>query len=561
MSTSPETIQRFTDATRAIREELPRAIPAALLGGRRFDSWAESGQVGGLRRQLEKKRGGMSIRALLDNFGELITAIMPCTLMSPDSVARFFPAKHGLFDVVVFDEASQVRVADAVGAMGRSGSVVVVGDSKQMPPTSFADVGAGDDDEDYSPDTVVDEESILTECVQSQVPRQWLSWHYRSQDEALIAFSNQNYYEGRLASFPAPHTAAGAGHGVSLVRVDGVFERSGKGKTLRTNRVEAERIVADIRRRFALSSSVAPSLGVVTFNAQQRDFIENLLRDAGDDRLVAALDEPDGLFVKNLENVQGDERDTILFSVAFSANDKGVVPLNFGPLSRPGGERRLNVAEVCRRSDAVTVWGVGCHPGVVSAQENYAADRFAAILAKAPFVGEVGLDGASRFPIDRQAQVFSSVLAEVVKTPRMISVHSYRATERVLDLIEHAGVEGAILHWWLGSEAETTRALDLGCIFSVNQSMSPDALRLAGVPITSLLPETDHPSGNRRGDTPKQPGRTLDVERAVASAYGVTTAQVRDQFWLTFADSVIATEVMALLPPVVQAMVSHALAK
>lgn len=347
-----KTIQRFTDATRAIREELPRAIPAALLGGRRFDSWSESGQVGGLRRQLERKRGGMSIRALLDNFGELITAIMPCTLMSPDSVARFFPAKPGLFDIVVFDEASQIRVADAVGAMGRSGSVVVVGDSKQMPPTSFAEVSTGDDDEDYSPDVVVDEESILTECVQSQVPRQWLSWHYRSQDEALIAFSNQNYYEGRLASFPAPR-AGGPGHGVSLVRVDGTFERSGKGKTLRTNAVEAERIVADIRARFAASPAVAPSLGVVTFNAQQRDLIENLLRDAGDDRLVAALDEPDGLFVKNLENVQGDERDTILFSVAFSANDRGVVPLNFGPLSRPGGERRLNVAITRARREVV----------------------------------------------------------------------------------------------------------------------------------------------------------------------------------------------------------------
>lgn len=347
-----KTIQRFTDATRAVREELPRAIPAALLAERRFDSWAESGQVGGLRRQLERKRGGMSIRALLDNFGELITAIMPCTLMSPDSVARFFPAKPGLFDIVVFDEASQIRVADAVGAMGRCGSVVVVGDSKQMPPTSFAEVGAADDDEDYSPDIVVDEESILTECVQSQVPRQWLSWHYRSQDEALIAFSNQNYYEGRLASFPAPR-AGGPGHGVSLVRVDGVFERSGKGKTLRTNRVEAERIVADIRQRFAASPAVAPSLGVITFNAQQRDYIENLLRDAGDDRLVQALDEPDGLFVKNLENVQGDERDTILFSVAFSANDKGVVPLNFGPLSRPGGERRLNVAITRARREVV----------------------------------------------------------------------------------------------------------------------------------------------------------------------------------------------------------------
>jgi hypothetical protein len=351
-----KTIKRFTASTHAVREGLRRAIPAQLLSTRRFDADAASGQVGGLRRQLERKRGGMTVRALMDNFGDLITQILPCTLMSPDSVARFFPARSDVFDIVVFDEASQIRVADAIGAMGRAKSVVVVRDSKQMPPTSFAEASAAiDEDEEYNPDVVLDEESILTECVQGQVLRQWLSWHYRSQDEALIAFSNYHYYEGRLASFPAPLAGdvATSGHGISLVRVNGHFERSGKGKSLRTNHVEAERIVEDIKQRFWASPTEAPSLGVITFNAPQRDLIENLLRDAGDDRLLQALDEPDGLFIKNLENVQGDERDTILFSVAFSANDKGVVPLNFGPLSRPGGERRLNVAITRARREVV----------------------------------------------------------------------------------------------------------------------------------------------------------------------------------------------------------------
>lgn len=346
-------IDRFTASTKAIREELRRAIPAELLGKRRFDATQSAGQIGGLRRQLERKRGGMSVRALMDNYGDLITEILPCTLMSPDSVARFFPARRGVFDIVVFDEASQIRVADAIGAMGRADSVVVVGDSKQMPPTSFAEAGASaDDDEEFNADVVVDEESILTECVNAQVPQQWLSWHYRSQDEALIAFSNFHYYRGHLSSFPAPLVAS-SGHGISFVRVDGQFQREGRGKELRTNRVEAERIVADIRRRFAESPAQNPSLGVITFNAQQRDLIDNLLRDAGDDRLVQALDEPDGLFVKNLENVQGDERDTILFSVAFSKNGRGVLPLNFGPLSRPGGERRLNVAVTRARREVV----------------------------------------------------------------------------------------------------------------------------------------------------------------------------------------------------------------
>ena len=347
-----KSIRRFTDSSATIREELKRSIVADMLGSRKFNADGRIGQIGHLRTELDRKRGG-SVRALIENYGGLITQIMPCTLTSPDSVARFFPARAELFDVVVFDEASQIRVADAVGAMGRGRSVVVVGDSKQMPPSSFAEVSAaGVDDQDDTPNAAIDEESILTECVKAMVPQQWLSWHYRSQDEELIAFSNIHYYNGRLASFPAP-LSQGSGHGVSLVRVDGQFDRSSKGKALRTNPVEAQRIVADIRRRFAASPEAAPSLGVITFNTQQRDLIDNLLRDTGDDRLLQALEEPDGLFVKNLENVQGDERDTILFSVAFSKNDRGVVPLNFGPVSRPGGERRLNVAVTRARCEVV----------------------------------------------------------------------------------------------------------------------------------------------------------------------------------------------------------------
>jgi hypothetical protein len=206
------------------------------------------------------------------------------------------------------------------------------------------------------------------------VPRQWLSWHYRSQDESLIAFSNAQYYENRLASFPAPtHGRPSAdpdGRGVSLVRVSGTFHRSGGGRLLRTNPVEAEAIVAEIRRRFALSPAVAPSIGVVTFNAQQRALIESLLRDAGDDRLTEALDRTDGegLFVKNLENVQGDERDVVFFSTAFSVNEKGQLPLNFGPLNRVGGERRLNVA-VTRARRQVVVFS-SFEPGQLRAEET-----------------------------------------------------------------------------------------------------------------------------------------------------------------------------------------------
>ncbi|WP_299959137.1 DUF4011 domain-containing protein [uncultured Modestobacter sp.] len=353
-------ISRFAAASRAVRRHLTAALPASVVAARTFDVTARGGRVGALQRELNRQRGGLGVRGLIAEYGELITAVMPCVLVSPDSVARFFPARAGLFDLVVFDEASQIRVADAVGALGRADAAVVVGDSKQMPPTSFAESTTDDDalPEDLAT-AVEDEESILSECVQARVPRQWLSWHYRSQDESLIAFSNGQYYENRLSSFPAPvhgpASSAPDGRGVSLVRVDGTFHRSGAGKLLRTNPVEAEAIVAEIRRRFALSPNEPPSIGVVTFNAQQRALIDALLRDAGDEQLVEALDRTDGegLFVKNLENVQGDERDVVLFSTAFSANDRGQLPLNFGPLNKVGGERRLNVAITRARRQVV----------------------------------------------------------------------------------------------------------------------------------------------------------------------------------------------------------------
>ena len=342
-------VARFSDSADDVRTKLVREIPAQLLSQRTFRPDSSSGQIGELGRQLDRQRGGLGVRSLLDRFGPLIAELTPCMLMSPESVARFFGAKSNLFDIVVFDEASQVRVADAVGAMGRGRSVVVVGDSKQMPPTSFAETSTQIDDTDRTDIIAVqDEESILSECISAQVPSKALTWHYRSQDESLISFSNEHYY-GNLSSFPSPlhgsHNDGIAGHGISLVRVNGKFLRSATGKALRTNPVEAEAIVDEIRRRFWASPDDYPSLGVVTFNAPQRALVETLLRDSEDTRITEALESKnEGLFVKNLENVQGDERDTILFSTAFSANENGILPLNFGPVGQVGGERRLNVA-------------------------------------------------------------------------------------------------------------------------------------------------------------------------------------------------------------------------
>ena len=341
-------IDELATAAERARDEQTVALPAGLLGRRPYRGDQLAGRPGELRRRLDAKRRGMSFRQLIENYGEEILQATPCFFVSPASLAQYVPPGAVTFDLVVFDEASQVAVPQAIGALGRGHASIIVGDAQQMPPTSVAKSKLGEDDayeEDDGTAVLEDLESILTECVESGLPRQMLSWHYRSRDESLIAFSNAYYYEGRLASLPAPTEDPGTG--VEMRRVPGHFNREDTRNEFRTNRVEAEAIVAEISRRLNDPELSEESIGVVTFNAQQRDLVLNLLEESEDPRIAAALreDAPEGIFVKNLENVQGDERDVVLFSAAFSKRpDGGALPLNFGPLGTAGGERRLNVA-------------------------------------------------------------------------------------------------------------------------------------------------------------------------------------------------------------------------
>ena len=332
-------IDQFADSAAQRRSLLRQQLPAELITARGFAPQAPLGEVAQLQQQIGRRRGGLRIRQLFEKYGELITEAAPCLLMSPDSVARFLPADAVDFDVVVFDEASQIRVPEAIGAMGRARSVVIVGDTKQMPPTAvFAHAGGEEDtDEALVP---ADLDSILSEAHESGLPRLWLSWHYRSKDESLIAFSNQQYYNGRLSTFPAPPGETGNA-AVQLRVVDGTWE-GGRGGA-RVNRVEAEEVLAEIIA--LLAEDPGRSIGVVTFNVQQRDLLLDMLEASEDSSVQAALsraDEP--LFVKNLENVQGDERDAVIFTLAFSRDERGRVPLQWGSMTSAGGERRLNVA-------------------------------------------------------------------------------------------------------------------------------------------------------------------------------------------------------------------------
>ena len=340
-------IERYRSALDELRAALTPELVDVVLAHRDRVLQGAAARAEALRNELNRRRSAMSVRELMDTYGDLITALTPCLLVSPDSVARFFPADRRYVDIVVFDEASQIRVADAVGAMGRGRSVVVVGDPKQMPPTP----GAGEARGEQTPEA----DSILTRCLDSGLLQRRLTWHYRSRDESLVAFSNRHYYGGRLLTFPSPLTivpgsdAAPGGHGISLRRVRGRYFRPEDRARHphvqpNTNPLEAKRVVDEVLRYVEASPDRLPSLGVITFNDRQRDLIENSLREIASPRVIEALDARDGLFVRNLENVQGEERDTILFSATFAANAQGDLPLNFGVLNHAGGERRLNVA-------------------------------------------------------------------------------------------------------------------------------------------------------------------------------------------------------------------------
>ncbi|MGN9778078.1 DUF4011 domain-containing protein [Micromonospora sp. H33] len=344
-------IAQFEAAAGELRSALPTQLPSVLVRRRPFSPTDRRGRFADFAAELRRKRGGRSFRELFEQYPDAVLALTPCVLVSPASAANFLAPGGQRFDLVIFDEASQIRVAEAIGAMGRGSAVVVVGDSRQMPPTSIMQASHTTDEvEDDNGPVPEDLESILSEAVESGLPQRWLSWHYRSHDESLIAFSNRYYYDNKLSSLPSPGASGSAG--ITWRRVDGQYDRGGS----RTNEVEARAILADITRRLHDPATAGQSIGVVTFNIQQRDLILNLLEDSTDplirEHLSGAVAEP--IFVKNLENVQGDERDVVLFSLAFSTNpETGQLPLNFGPLSQAGGERRLNVAITRARRQVV----------------------------------------------------------------------------------------------------------------------------------------------------------------------------------------------------------------
>ena len=313
-----------------------------------------AGEMGVILGEIARKRRHMPIRRLMTCAGKMVQRIKPVFLMSPISIAQFLPPRALRFDLLVVDEASQVKPEDAIGAIARCGQIVIVGDQKQLPPTSFFDrlaIGGEMDeegDDSAAAAAATEMESILTLCEARGVSARMLEWHYRSRDPSLIRVSNEEFYDSQLILPPSP-LAQDESYGLSFERVPGVFASRGGAGTGRpgTNRIEAEHVVRAVSAHAAAAAEI--SLGVVTFSKAQADMVTELLE--YERRRNEVLNDflregrAEDAFVKNIENVQGDERDVIFISVGYGPTAPGgrLSNMRFGPINAEGGERRLNV--------------------------------------------------------------------------------------------------------------------------------------------------------------------------------------------------------------------------
>ena len=308
------------------------------------------GEMKIVRGEIGKKRSHIALRRLFGSAPAALQRIKPVMLMSPISVAQYLTPGAVRFDLLVIDEASQVRPEDALGAIARARQIVVVGDQKQLPPSSFFDRLLADEDEaEEEGDDLLEGaaqlgslESILSLCEARGLSSRMLQWHYRSRDPSLIKVSNREFYENGLILPPSPLQEDPA-YGLCFTRVDGLYDKGGRRDNRKEGQAVVERVAQHAREHPELS------LGIVTFSSAQRNTITELLEFArrADPVLDAFLREgqAEDVFVKNIENVQGDERDVILVSVGYGPTIPGgrLTSMTFGPVNGDGGERRLNV--------------------------------------------------------------------------------------------------------------------------------------------------------------------------------------------------------------------------
>jgi len=320
-----------------VREILGRNRPSMSIAA------APSSSLGILLREMGKKRKIKPIRKILSETSDIISSIKPCFMMSPLSIAQYLDPKiyEAYFDYIIFDEASQVKIEDSIGAMLRGNKYIVMGDTKQLPPTTFFEKELDIDEEEDEESLTENIESILHLCKNTFETRM-LKWHYRSRHESLISVSNQEFYNNELYVFPSP-TKESEDLGLKLIYdPTTVYDRGGGTNNIK----EAENVVEYAFKCFRKWGH-SRSLGIGTFNLKQRntimDILEKKLKQHPELEEFFNEEGEDGFFVKNLENIQGDERDIILISIGYGVDQNNKLSLSFGPLNREGGERRLNV--------------------------------------------------------------------------------------------------------------------------------------------------------------------------------------------------------------------------
>ena len=315
-----------------------------------------------IEREAAKQRRLRSLRQLRTDAGDVLAALRPCWMMSPLMVAQTLPRAE-LFDCVIFDEASQVRPEEAISSLLRGRQVVIAGDRRQLPPSSFFTGGDRDldelaDEEDENVDALTSGFESILDVATALLPTRMLTWHYRSEDERLISFSNDHIYDRSLTTFPG----ATRDTPITFQKVD---HRPASSVEIRSNPTEVARVV-DLMIE-AARTRPTDSLGVIAFGQAHATSIDDALAtrlsQLADPRLEEFFDpeRPERVFVKNIERVQGDERDAIILSVGYGKDMTGRVPLRFGPVNQEGGERRLNVAASRARRRMAIVSSISHH--------------------------------------------------------------------------------------------------------------------------------------------------------------------------------------------------------
>jgi len=430
-------IEKFKELDSDLIKSSSYEIREKLYKSRPNSSWiqAQSAETSILRKEMNKKRRIKPLRRLFHEIPNLIQSLRPCLMMSPLTVCQLLDTKLFHFDIAIFDEASQIPPEYALGTIIRAKQLVIAGDRHQLPPTRFFQSGSIDefDDDNYEAE---DYESILDACDAINLPNKMLRWHYRSEDEELIAFSNFHFYANKLLTFPTSNKS-NKSTGIEFHKIDGIY-RAGKGA--RNNPIEARAVAKHVVS--ILKSDPNLSIGIVTFSQSQRFLIESELDQIqqNNHELIPLFDynKEERIFVKNLEMVQGDERDVIIFSIGYGKDELGRMKMNFGPLNRQGGERRLNVA-VSRARKSVKVFSSIDPEDIDLSRAKSKGARLLRNYLKAARDGitsileDESLNSSAEFDSPFEIAVYEKLTSKGLELRKQVGVSKYRIDFGVVD--------------------------------------------------------------------------------------------------------------------------------